>query len=199
MLLTAAGVGVAAALSFPGAPLSATDYKQAYLDRVMPSESSTAPPPPREPTPEERAALTALLREDLSSWHSEVFGPLAFTNRTCVRMRQTFLSRCAGLVMRSDLEKLQRSILSVRRGMLERARTFVARTENVRGLHQLLVRTLELHVSWMERVTDQHFDVTVCPAPPELVEAKRAFTQAYAPYRRLLEPRSAGPEGESDG
>src|SRR5688572_20472871 len=81
-MLAAAGLGMLAALACRAPALRATDFKQTYANRVMPA-SPTAPPPPRPLSPEEQRALAALLREDLASWHAEVFAPLAFTNRTC--------------------------------------------------------------------------------------------------------------------
>lgn len=180
-------VGAFVALSLLSPRVCATDFRTNYHDRVIPAPPSR--PPPHVPSQEELDAQSRLLREDLVSWHAEVFAPLAFTNRTCVRMRQTFMTKHAGkVIMREDMAELQRRILSVRQSMLERARAFVPRTANVREVNNLLCRTLDLHVSWMERVTRQHFDVTVCPAPPELVASKRAFTEAFAPYRQLVAP-----------
>lgn len=188
-------VAAAVALAVKAPQLSATDFKKAYADRVIPAPPS--PPPPHVPTQEELDAQSRLLREDLVSWHAEVFAPLAFTNRTCVRMRQQFMTRHAGkVILRDEMAGLQLQILSVRASMLERARSFVPRTANVREINNLLCRTLDLHVSWMERITRQQFDVTVCPAPPELVQAKKAFTEALAPYRGLIV--TVRPDGDAE-
>lgn len=194
--------GLATALALRVSTLGATDYKQSYLDRVLPTARSTAPPPRKPMSREERESLDALLREDLYSWHAEVFNPLAFTNRTCVRMRKAFLNRFAGKApLREDIVKMQRNVLTVRQGMLERAGAFVPRTDNIRELNRLLCETLRLHVTWMTRVTDQQFDIGVCPAPADLVEAKRAFTRAFAPYQKALSGRSDsdGGRGDSEG
>ena len=180
--LAVVGAGVIAALALR-TPLSATDYKRSYADRFLPVDRPSPHPSPI--SGEALKELQDLIREDYDSWETEVFRPLAFTNRTCVRMREHFLARLQGRwPTAAEHTELERQVLSVRRGMADRAHTFVARTDQVRELNRLLCVTLDLHVDWAQRVIDIADPSQNPPPPPELVGAKQAFAEKLRFYAR---------------
>ena len=184
--VAAAGLAVLALAGLRAPGLRATDYRAPW---APPDTVLEATPAPLQ-TPAFETETTQLIDRDFASWKIEVYRPLTFTNRTCVRLRRQMQVRCAGRsATRDELLELEEQLVSVRRGMLDRATAFVPQTAAMRVLNRALCETLRMHVDWMLEVSEARRNGFPLPAAPAaLVAAKRDFSAELAKLRCPPEP-----------
>ena len=183
------------ALLLGSAPLSATD-----IDSLQPAPRRHSRrllhqgPPPVE-------KKDATLRDEFSSWLTSVYQPVSFTNQTCRVLQREFEYRLLGRTPgKQELLDHHRSLVAVRRQMLNRCESFAAQTPEVKQLNDLQCEALKQYVDWTtmilsdleasDELSMERYRKSLAAYPPELLSAMHCFESAYNALEQRLSSKA---------